>query len=322
MISKLTNTKKDIFYLINKHSCFISKVEAEMLLEYLFNCARIDLYARDFAVNETIEELYNSLVNRRMSGEPAQYITGCAEFMGLDFVVTKDVLIPRPETEILVNEALAVCSIPASGRILDLCTGSGNIAVSLAKLMPQAEIVATDVSDAALKIAEKNAVRHDVSDRIKFYKGNLFNALVFDTFSGKSRDKDRLSINAGIIEQENVVKNSKFDIIVCNPPYIKEEEFPLLQKEVRKEPEIALNGGKDGLDFYRIIAKEAYRYLKEGGSILVEIGFGQAQAVRDIFSSNNIYKIYKTIKDFNQIDRVVTLQIVPGAICKVSALIP
>ena len=297
MISKLANTKKDIFYLINKYSKSLSRVEAEMLLEYLFNCARIDLYVRDFVVNGMIEELYDSLVNRRMSGEPAQYITGCAEFMGLDFVVTKDVLIPRPETEILVNEALAARSMPASCRILDLCTGSGNIAISLAKLMPQAEIVATDISDAALKIAEKNAVRHDVSDRIKFYKGNLFNALVFD-------------------------KSSKFDIIVCNPPYIKEEEFPLLQKEVRKEPEIALNGGKDGLDFYRIVAKEAHRHLKEGGSVLLEIGFGQAQVVRDIFSSNNIYKIYKTTKDFNQIDRVLTLQLVPGTICKVSALIP
>ena len=297
MISKLANTKKDIFYLINKYSKSLSRVEAEMLLEYLFNCARIDLYVRDFVVNGMIEELYDSLVNRRISGEPAQYITGCAEFMGLDFVVTKDVLIPRPETEILVNEALAARSMPASCRILDLCTGSGNIAISLAKLMPQAEIVATDISDAALKIAEKNAVRHDVSDRIKFYKGNLFNALVFD-------------------------KSSKFDIIVCNPPYIKEEEFPLLQKEVRKEPEIALNGGKDGLDFYRIVAKEAHRHLKEGGSVLLEIGFGQAQAVKDIFSSNNIYKIYKTTKDFNQIDRVLTLQLVPGTICKVSALIP
>ncbi|MDP2981117.1 MAG: peptide chain release factor N(5)-glutamine methyltransferase, partial [Candidatus Omnitrophota bacterium] len=265
---KTADYKRDIFYLMNKYSGIVSGVETEMLLEYLFNCAKLDLYIRDFAVNETIEELYDSLVERRLSGEPAQYITGRAEFMGLDFIVTKDTLIPRPETEILVNEIQALCSMRyAPVRILDLCTGSGNIAISLAKLMPQAEITATDVSEAALKIAEKNAARHNARERIRFYKGDVFNALVFD-------------------------KNPKFDIIVCNPPYIKEGDFPYLQKEVRQEPEIALNGGKDGLGFYRVIAKEAYRYLERCGSVLLEMGFGQRQAIEDVFSSYNIFETY------------------------------
>ncbi|MCX5687080.1 MAG: peptide chain release factor N(5)-glutamine methyltransferase [Candidatus Omnitrophica bacterium] len=320
MALKAIKIKKDIFCLMNKYAGSVSKIETELLLKYLFNCAKLDLYIGDFTVNETMEELYDSLISRRMSGEPVQYITGCAEFMGLDFVVTKDVLIPRPETEILVNEALDLCS-SAPVRILDLCTGSGNIAISLAKLIPQAEIVATDISDAALKIAEKNVIRHNVSDRIKFCKGNLFNALVFDTLNSKPRNDSYFSVNSSI-KQEYVVKNPKFDIIVCNPPYIKEEDLPLLQKEVRAEPKIALSGGKDGLDFYRIIAKESHRYLKENGSILTEIGFGQAQAVEDIFSSNSTYKIYKTIRDFNQIDRVITLQLVPGTVCKVRTLIP
>jgi release factor glutamine methyltransferase len=268
---------------MNKYSKVISKIETEILLEYLFNCAKLDLYVRDFTVNATIEELCDSMVSRRLNGEPVQYITGRAEFMGLDFIVTKDVFIPRPETELLINE---ICrgGFRDPLYILDLCTGSGNIAISLAKLIPQAEIVAADISEAALKIAEKNAIRHNVSDRIKFYKGNLFGALIFD-------------------------KNPEFDIIICNPPYIKEDAFPYLQKEVKVEPEIALNGGKDGLDFYRIIAKESYRYLKKGGSILLEIGFGQAQAVKDIFSSNNIYEIYKIVKDFNEIDRVIFLKL-------------
>ena len=290
---KTADYKKDIFYLMNKYSGIVSGVETEMLLEYLFNCAKLDLYIRDFAVNETIEELYDSLVERRLSGEPGQYITGRAEFMGLDFIVTKDTLIPRPETEILVNEILALCSTCpersrgmryAPVRILDLCTGSGNIAISLAKLMPQAEITATDVSEAALKIAEKNAARHNARKRIRFYKGDVFNALVFD-------------------------KNPKFDIIVCNPPYIKEDDFPYLQKEVRQEPEIALNGGKDGLGFYRVIAKEAHRYLERCGSVLLEMGFGQRQAIEDIFSSYNIFETYRVIKDFSGIERAIWINL-------------
>jgi len=317
MALKTIKIKKDVIYLMNKYAGFVSKVETEMLLEYLFNCTKLDLYIGDFAVNKTIEELYDSLISRRMNGEPVQYITGSAEFMGLDFIVTKDVLIPRPETEILVNEILALCSAclersrgadPVPVRILDLCTGSGNIAISLAKSIPQAEIVATDLSDAVLKIAEKNVIRHNVSDRIRFCKGNLFNALVFDAFGGKLQDNRCFNINSGI-KQECVVKNQKFDIIVCNPPYIKEEEFPFLQKEIREEPEIALNGGKDGLDFYRKIAKESHRYLKKGGSILMEIGFGQRQGVEDIFSSHNMFEIYKVIKDLAGIERTVWINL-------------
>nr|MBU1327937.1 peptide chain release factor N(5)-glutamine methyltransferase [Candidatus Omnitrophota bacterium] len=287
MLLKNRVGKKDIFYLIDKYSCAISRVEAEMLLEYLFNCERLDLYIRDFSINKTMEELYDSLISRRLKGEPVQYITGCTEFMGLDFIVTKDVLIPRPETELLVNVIRDTLSVTQTKnpKILDLCTGSGNIAVSLSKLMPQSEIVATDMSEAALKIAEKNAARHNLSDRVRFYKGDLFNALIF-------------------------AKNPKFDIIVCNPPYIKEDELSYLQKEVKTEPEIALNGGKDGLDFYRIIAKESYRYLEKGGSILLEIGFGQKKDVENIFSSYSIFEICRVIKDFNNIPRVMWFNLI------------
>ncbi|MBU1911977.1 MAG: peptide chain release factor N(5)-glutamine methyltransferase [Candidatus Omnitrophica bacterium] len=282
MILKTADSKKDVFYLINKHSGVVSRAEAEILLEFLFNCEKLDLYVKEFIINKTIEELYDLLVSRRLSGEPAQYITGRAEFMGLGFIVTKDVLIPRPETEILVNEIVGARFI--APKILDLCTGSGNIAVSLAKLIPQAEIIATDISENALKIAEKNAALHQASASIKFYKGNLFNALMF-------------------------AENPKFDIIVCNPPYIKEADFPFLQKEVRLEPRIALNGGKDGLDFYRDTAKESRRYLKKGGSILLEIGFGQREAVEDIFLSHNIFDVYRIIRDFSGIERAIWINL-------------
>ncbi len=282
-MTQTTCPKKDIFYLINKYSGVISGVEAEMLLEYLFDCHRIDLYVKGFDVDETIEELYDSLISRRLNGEPVQYITGRAEFMGMDFIVTEDTLIPRPETEILVNE---ICrgGFQTLPYILDLCTGSGNIAVSLAGLMPNVEITALDISEPALRIAEKNATLHNVKDRITFYKGNLFNALMF-------------------------AKITKFDIIVCNPPYVKTAEIPHLQKEVRKEPEIALNGGRDGLDFYRAIAKESQKYLKQGASILLEIGFGQKQAVIDIFSSYKIFGIHKIINDFSGIPRAIWINL-------------
>ncbi|MFA5389572.1 MAG: peptide chain release factor N(5)-glutamine methyltransferase [Candidatus Omnitrophota bacterium] len=285
MTLKTLERKKDIFYLINKYSKAVSRVEAEMLLEYLFGCAKADLYIRDLKVDRTIEGLYDSLISRRLGGEPVQYITGHAEFRGMDFIVTKDTLIPRPETEILVDE-IYNCKgrFQAAPRILDLCTGSGNIAVSLARLVPDAEIAATDISGAALKVAERNAERHNVKDRISFYKGDIFNALMF-------------------------AKNPKFDIIVCNPPYIREAEIPSLQKEVQREPCAALNGGKDGLDFYRIIAKESRKYLKGSGAILVEIGFGQARAVEDIFSQYNIFGIYKIIKDFSGIERVMWINL-------------
>ena len=277
--------KKDIFYLINKYSKDISRIESEMLLEYLFNCNRVDLYTKDLAINKVTEELYDSLVGRWLDGEPVQYITGKAEFMGFDFMVTRDTLIPRPETELLVNEVISFASSlePRALSLLDLCTGSGNIAVSMAKLMPQADIAATDISGPALRIAEKNAILHNVSGRIRFYEGDLFEALMFD-------------------------KNQKFDIIVCNPPYVKEVEIPFLQKEVAAEPGIALNGGKDGLDFYRRIAKGSRHYLKQGGSIIMETGFGQTDAVRDIFSSAK-FKIDKVIKDFAGIERVVWINL-------------
>ncbi|MDP2921943.1 MAG: peptide chain release factor N(5)-glutamine methyltransferase [Candidatus Omnitrophota bacterium] len=277
----LIKTDKDIFYLLNKYSCFVSRVEAEMLLEYLFNCSRLDLYTKNFSANRVAEELYASLVNRRIKSEPVQYITGKAEFMGLDFIVTKDTFIPRPETELLVNE---IIKQRQKVKILDLCTGSGNIAISLARSMPDADITAADVSEAALKIARKNAERHNVTSRINFLKGDMFNALMF-------------------------AKKEKFDIIVCNPPYIKEEEIDRLQEEVGFEPGIALNGGSDGLDFYRIMAEESHRYLKKGGSVLLEMGFHQAQAVKDIFLSYNIFEIYKVIKDFSGTERVIWINL-------------
>lgn len=276
--------KKDIFYLLDKYRDVISRQELEILLQYLLNCTKLQLYLGAFISGEDLESRLDSLIKRRISGEPIQYITGIAEFMGLDFMVSRGVFIPRPETELLVEEVLRSSGCFSSISILDLCTGSGNIGISMAKLMPCIKVIATDVSGQALETARKNSLKHKVDNRIKFYQGNLFDALIID-------------------------KKQKFDIIGCNPPYIKEQDLDTLQKEIMFEPEIALNGGKDGLDFYRRIADSAHRYLNKKGAIILELGFGQAQEVMNIFSGINIYKIQEPVKDFAGIERVLWINL-------------
>jgi len=280
---------------LNKFSNILPQHETEALLSCLFKCTRRDLYTKDIPADRDVEDLFDSMVQRRLAGEPLQYITGCADFMGMDFMVEKGVFIPRPETGLLVNEVLcAIRYLPRTRAkrvvrgalcgnkrltILDLCAGSGCIAVSLAKTIPGAGLTATDISERALCVARKNAVLHGVSERIRFYKGDLFEALVFD-------------------------KNLKFDIIVCNPPYVKDSDIGFLQEEVRQEPEVALDGGHDGLKFYRRIAGLAPRYLKQGGSIFLEMGIGQANDVEGIFSSEGLYRLMSVKKDFAGIERM------------------
>ena len=228
---------------------------------------------------------------------PIQYIIGQAEFCGLDFTVNEDVLIPRPETELLVGEAVSVARVKGQGsRILDLCTGSGCVAVSIAHaLMPRqkvginhelaegltkdafdCKIVASDISSKTLDVARLNAVRHEVDDKIEFVCSDLFCNIT-----------------------------GRFDFIVSNPPYIAQKEFETLQREVLKEPRVALDGGEDGLDFYRRISKDARSYLKQGGHILFEIGFGHAGRIRDIIEADGTFKVLEIKKDFNGIDRII-----------------
>jgi release factor glutamine methyltransferase len=211
---------------------------------------------------------------------PIQYIIGHTEFCGFDIAVNKDVLIPRPETELLVQAVLDLSYTlqPTSHNlnILDLCTGSGNIAIALTKGISDCRIVASDISQDALEVARSNAGRHGLSYRIEFIQSDLF-----------------LNIK------------DKFDIIVSNPPYIAQFEFETLQKEVLKEPILALDGGEDGLDFYRKIVRSAPDHLRPGGHILFEIGFGQASEIQKIIEAGGHFKIAEIRKDFNDIDRVV-----------------
>ena len=208
---------------------------------------------------------------------PIQYIIGRTEFCGLDITVNEDVLIPRPETELLVDKVAAIARNNGQGiRVLDLCTGSGCIAIALTKRVSDCKINASDISDKALDVARLNASRHGVSDKISFFKSDLFGNI-----------------------------DDRFDIIVSNPPYIARFEFETLQKEVLREPRMALDGGEDGLDFYRKIVADAPDHLRPGGQVIFEIGFGQAGEVCKILQERGVFKVVGIEKDFNGIDRVV-----------------
>ena len=199
-------------------------------------------------------ESYEAIVARREMREPMQYILSSTGFMGLEFHVEPGVLIPRPDTEILCEEALR--RLAPGARVLDIGTGSGALAVSIAKLGKDAQVTAVDVSDTALSIAAGNAERNGAA--VRFVKSDCFAALEGDCF----------------------------DMIVSNPPYINREEMAQLMDEVRREPELALFGGEDGLDFYRRISREASAHLKEGGCLLFEIGWQQKDAVSELLRAH------------------------------------
>lgn len=258
------------------------KNKARMLLQATLKKSREYLMIYDNKEVENIDrDRYIKNVKRLILGEPLQYITGIQEFMKLNFLVTKDVLIPRPDTEILVEEVIRKAENISNPVILDLCTGSGAIAVSLAKYIKNVHICAVDISSKALEIAKKNAELNGVKNNIEFIESNLF-------------DK---------------IKERKFDIIVSNPPYIETETIKTLSKDVQSEPKIALDGGKDGLDFYRKIADSGSKYLNRQGYICLEIGYNQRIAVRQILENKKRYVNINCIKDLCGNDRVIIAQI-------------
>ncbi len=265
-------------------------IEAEFLLTYLLDIRRHDLFmAPDRALSRAQSASFKSQIRRRAAGEPPQYITGRTEFMGLDIKVTPATLIPRPETEQLVEEAVKLVQDKGNTDIalLDLCTGSGCIAVAVAHVLPLASITATDLSTEALTVAKENAEHNGVADRIEFLSGDLFGALVGPSSPG-------LSTKDG------------FDLILSNPPYIASGELGSLQTEVAEhEPRSALDGGPDGLDSIRRIVKEAPTHLKPGGRLIMEIGFNEAEAVRELLKSSRQYAEFEIKEDLNGIERMV-----------------
>ena len=233
---------------------------------------------KDREISGNIEAEFLKSVERLKQGEPVQYIIGKTEFYGLEFNVNSNVLIPQPDTEILVEEVIDIYNKNYSNyneniTILDLCTGSGAIAVSLKKNLENIEVFASDISTKALEIAKKNANKNNTE--ITFIESDLF---------------------------ENI--NTKFDIIVSNPPYIERDVLKTLSEEVKHEPVLALDGGEDGLEFYRKIAKDAKSYLKENGILAIEIGFDQKDSVIKLLEQEGYKDIYSK-KDYSGNDRIV-----------------
>ena len=265
-----------------------AKRDAETLLLYLEKADRTFLYVhRNDATDEYRADAYFGLIDRRAAGEPLQYILGSQEFMGLNFAVNPSVLIPRQDTETLVELALKrVGEKKRSLSILDMCCGSGAIAVSMAHFLPKAKITACDISPEALEVARGNAARNGLNGRIEFRESDLF-------FMTKRKKTVR-------------IKDS-FDMILSNPPYIPTQDIDTLQTEVRDhEPIKALDGGSDGLDFYRRIAEDAFGSLKKDGLMFLEIGCDQAEAVTSLLSGAGYYSEIEVHKDLTGMDRVIS----------------
>lgn len=252
-------------------------LEAQMLLSYVLNMERTRLFVyHDRLVTDEQEKRYNSLVDERKHNVPVQYLIGECEFMSLPFHVDSNVLIPRCDTEILVEQVIRqVGNTPA--HIADLCCGSGCIGVSLAYYLPKAEIFLADISDGALHIAEKNSRRHHVAERTVFQRMDVLN-----------ESMERC-----------------FDVIVSNPPYIPPEDISALEPEVRDyEPRLALEASENGLQFYRILSEKYAKNLKTGGLMAFEVGIGQAEEVSWLMTP--YFERIAVYQDLQGIDRVVT----------------
>ena len=259
-----------------------SNIIAKELLSYVLKKDKVYLTINlDSDLTDIEYAEFTKYIEQIINGNPLQYITQKQEFMGIDFFVNEDVLIPQPDTEILVETVLDICKKydKQSLRILDLCTGSGAIAISLSKIL-NTQVFASDISTKALEVAEKNNVLNNT--KVEFIESNLF-------------------------EQIN---EEKFDIIVSNPPYIKNEEIKSLSKQVQNDPYIALAGGEDGLDFYRKIIDEAYKYINKNGYLCLEIGYDQKEDLIKLIKQNENYEYENCIKDLSNNDRCIIAKIV------------
>ncbi|AXU66246.1 peptide chain release factor N(5)-glutamine methyltransferase [Clostridioides difficile] len=256
------------------------RLDTELLLQKTLGVDRLYIHLNlNKELTEEQKTKFIGFAEERLNGRPIAYIVENKEFMGLDFFVKEGVLIPRPDTETLVEEIIEICREKKDVSILDIGTGSGAITISLAKYIENSKIMSFDVSEIALEIAKKNAIINEVGEKIKYINSDLFTA----------------------ISDSNI----KFDIIVSNPPYIKKQDIETLHKQVKDyEPYNALEGGEDGLDFYRRITEQGKKYLNKRGILAYEVGHNQAEDVINIMKSNGYKKIY-TKKDIQGIDRVV-----------------
>ncbi len=284
-------------------------LDAELLLAHVLQCGRIDILTKDFILDATSLNRYKNCIEERKKGKPLQYILNKCEFMGLDFYVDENVLIPRCDTEVLVEKALEIIKACWAGgsesiEILELCTGSGCIAVSLAYYLEQDkrayQITAVDIDEKALAVARRNAESQGLRGiegiysfgSIRFLQGDLF-VPVIEEAGGSA---------TGV----------QYDLLLANPPYIPSKDVLTLDNNVRDyEPHLALDGGESGLDFYCTIAKEAGRFLKKDGMILLEIGYNQAQDLRSVFDQyfKRNFEM-EIIQDLSGLDRVAKIKVI------------
>ena len=265
---------------LKSHGSESPRLDAEILLAHARGCPRIQLYTNyDEPLTDTQRATMRDLVKRRAAAEPVAYLVEHREFFSLDFQVTKDVLIPRPDTETLVVDVIEVLKQQPASRVLDVGTGSGCIAISLAVNCPNAVLTAIDLSAPALDIARANADKHNVGDRIRWLCGDLFAPLAAD---------------------------ERFDLIASNPPYIASAEIETLSADVRlHEPRSALDGGPDGLDVIRRLIADTPKHLAPQGKLLIEISGEQADAVTQLLTANGQYDDIAVLKDLAKQPRVV-----------------
>ncbi|MHC4070805.1 MAG: peptide chain release factor N(5)-glutamine methyltransferase [Planctomycetota bacterium] len=271
-------------YLTNK-GVDAPRLSAELLLCHTLGLTRIELYTqfdRQVAKRQ-LDQLHN-LVKRAGLHEPVAYLTGRTEFYSLQLDITDDCLIPRPETELLVQRAIEFLRTHDGVQfVCDLCTGSGCIAVAIAKNHPDSHVIATDISAGALAVAAENIEKYKLKERIRLIQGDLFEPLV------RQLDVDQ------------------FDLIVCNPPYVSAAEYEILDNNVKDyEPKSALYAGTDGLDIYRRIIEKADQFLKPGAALMLEIGYAQGPAVRELLEQTGTFVKIKIEKDLHDNDRIVT----------------
>lgn len=265
--------------------CDTPQLDAEVLLAFTLNQSRTWLLTYpEFSLNNQRKEQFLSLIERRRQHEPVAYIVGQKAFFGLDFLVTPDVLIPRPDTELLVETALEIASgwgADTSATVADVGTGSGCIAVSLAKSLARVDLTAIDISSQALQVAKKNGAVHGVLDRIKFLQGDLLAALP-----------------------------EPVNMIVSNPPYVSQLELQaedMMPDVVQYEPDLALNGGESGLDLVEQLLAQATKKLKPGGSMLVEIGYRQGEAVKELAANCFPFATVAIRQDLAGLDRLLVI---------------
>jgi release factor glutamine methyltransferase len=262
--------------ILEGHSIENAELDARIILQFVTDSTREEIFLNNPLVTNQEQQNFLALINRRAQNEPLAYILEKKEFYGLDFIVNPKVLIPRPDTEIIIEEVLRYYSTHDKLSILDLGTGSGSIIITLLTLFYNATGIGIDISLEALIVAEKNALAHQVNNRLRFIQSDW----------------------------NSYQPNNKFDLIVSNPPYIPSAEYDQLSSNVKDyEPKIALLADQNGLSNYSIIAKIAAQCLKEGGLIIVEFGYNQAEAVKEIFEKNN-FLCRKISKDLSSIQRI------------------